>query len=140
MPHLLLIVHGPIATNIVVLYSSALATLSLDVKAKQWKIALGGGVVGSVVLWAFLQSEHFANSASAWMSALVVWISPWAAITLVDFFVLRRGRVDVEELYREPSARWTKDVDWAGMSCFGFGLLVGASFMTTTGCGRTVAR
>ncbi len=131
LPVLLLILHGPIATNIVVMYSSVLAVLSLDLKATQWKIALGGGVVSSIMLWAFLHSESFAASASAWMSVLVVWISPWAAITLIDFFVLRRGHVDTDELYRTPSARWTEDVNWTAMGCFAFGLLAGVLFMTT---------
>ncbi|MBJ7341271.1 cytosine permease [Mycolicibacterium sp.] len=131
LPVLLLILHGPIATNIVVMYSSVLAVLSLDLKATQWKIAAGGGVVSSIVLWGFLHSASFANSAAAWMSALVVWISPWAAITLIDFFVLRRGAVDVDHLYRSPSSRWTADVDWTAMACLAVGLVGGAMFMTT---------
>ena len=131
LPVLLLILHGPIATNIVVMYSSVLAVLSLDLKATQWKIAASGGVVSSIVLWGFLHSASFANSAAAWMSALVVWISPWAAITLIDFFVLRHGAVDADHLYRSPSPRWTEDVDWTAMACLVAGLVAGAMFMTT---------
>ena len=131
LPVLLLIVHGPIATNIVVMYSSVLGVLSLDLKATQWKIAVGGGVVSSIVLWGFLHSASFANSAAAWMSALVVWISPWAAITLIDFFVLRRGHIDPDLLYRPPSPRWTDDVDWTAMACMAVGLVAGVLFMTT---------
>lgn len=132
LPVLLLILHGPFATNIVVMYSSVLAVLSLDLKATQWKIALGGGVVSSIMLWAFLHSATFANSASAWMSVLVVWVSPWAAVTLIDFFVLRRGHVNTNELYRSPSDRWSQDINWLAMSCFAFGLIAGVLFMTTT--------
>ena len=131
LPVLLLILHGPIATNIVVMYSSVLGVLSLDLKATQWKIAVGGGVVSAVVLWGFLHSASFANSAAAWMSALVVWISPWAAITLIDFFVLRRGHIEPDALYRSPSSRWTRDVDWTAVACLAVGLIAGASFMTT---------
>ena len=65
------------------------------------------------------------------MSALVVWISPWAAITLIDFFVLRRGAIDTDALYREPSPRWMDDVDWAAMACLAVGLVAGVLFMTT---------
>jgi nucleobase:cation symporter-1, NCS1 family len=131
LPVLLLILHGPIATNIVVMYSSVLAVLSLDLKATQWKIAVGGGVVSSIVLWGFLHSASFANSAAAWMSALVVWISPWAAITLIDFFVLRRGDIDPDLLYRPASPRWIDDVDWTAMGCMAVGLIAGVLFMTT---------
>lgn len=131
LPVLLLILHGPIATNIVVMYSSVLAVLSLDLKATQWKIAVAGGIVSSVVLWGFLHSDSFANSAAAWMSALVVWISPWAAITLIDFFVLRRGHVDPNLVYRAPSPRWSDDVDWTAIACLIVGLVAGMLFMTT---------
>jgi NCS1 family nucleobase:cation symporter-1 len=131
LPVLLLILHGPIATNVVVMYSSVLGVLSLDLKATQWKIAVGGGVVSSIVLWGFLHSANFANSAAAWMSALVVWISPWAAITLIDFFVLRRGQIDPDLLYRPPSPRWVDDVDWTAMVCLAVGLVAGVLFMTT---------
>jgi NCS1 nucleoside transporter family len=132
LPVLLLILHGPIATNIVVMYSSVLATLSLDLEIKQWRVAAAGGVVSAVVLWAFLQSDSFANSAASWMSVLVVWISPWAAISLVDFYVVRRGHVDVDELYRPPAADWRQDVNWTGLGCFAVGLLAGVLSMTTS--------
>ena len=132
LPVLLLILHGPIATNIVVMYSSVLAVLSLDLKATQWKIALGGGVVSSMVLWGFLHSANFANSASAWMSALVVWISPWAAITLIDYFILHRGQLDVGQLYRATSTRWADDVNWKALGCMIFGVVIGVLFMTTS--------
>jgi NCS1 nucleoside transporter family len=125
LPVLLLILHGPIATNIVVMYSSVLAVLSLDVKAAQWKIAVAGGVVGSLVLWMFLQSGSFARSVSEWMAALVFWISPWAAMTLVDFFILRRQRLDVAELYSATSRRLTDDVNWPGMISLAAGLVAG---------------
>lgn len=131
LPVLLLILHGPIATNVVVMYSSVLAVLSLDLKVTQWKIALGGGVVSSIVLWGYLHSESFANSASAWIATLVVWYSPWAAITLIDYYVLRRGHINTAELYRAPSSRWTQDVSWAALCCFFFGLVAGILFMTT---------
>jgi NCS1 nucleoside transporter family len=131
LPILVLILHGPIATNIVVMYSSVLAVLSLDIKARQWKIALGGGIVGSLVLWLFLQSENFANSASQWMSVLVVWISPWAAITLVDFFILRRQRITVTELYSPLSPKWSNDVNWPGMISLAAGLFAGWLFLQT---------
>ncbi len=132
LPVLLLILHGPIATNIVVMYSSVLAVLSLDIKAAQWKIAVAGGVVGSLVLWIFLQSENFANSVSQWMAALVFWIAPWAAITLIDFFVLRKGKVDVAELYRPVTKRLIDDIEWPGMISFAAGLAVGWLFLMTS--------
>ena len=47
--------------------------------------------------------------------SLLLWMSPWAGVVLADFFVVRRGHIDVPELYREPerSAYGTlKSVCW----------------------------
>jgi cytosine/uracil/thiamine/allantoin permease len=48
------------------------------------------------------------------MVSILVWISPWAAIMLVDYFVIRRGALDVAELYCRsalPSTRSTTQAD-----------------------------
>ena len=48
IPVLLLLMHGPIATNILNLYSCSLAALSIGVRAARWKVTLiaGRGGVG----------------------------------------------------------------------------------------------
>ncbi|MFJ6651010.1 purine-cytosine permease family protein [Streptomyces sp. NPDC091290] len=108
LPILLLIMHGPVATNILNLYSCALAALSVGVRAARWKVTLVAGAVATVVLLVFMQSHSFAESFDHWMTSILVWISPWAAVMLTEFFILRRGRLDVAELYsdRGPAWRW----------------------------------
>ncbi|MFI6790279.1 purine-cytosine permease family protein [Nonomuraea sp. NPDC050383] len=104
IPVLLLIMHGPVATNILNLYSCSLAALSVGIRIARWKITLIAGLVASVVLAVFVQADSFAHAFDQWMASILVWISPWASIVLIDFFVLRRGRVDVPALYDgEPS-------------------------------------
>lgn len=105
VPVLLLIMHGPVATNILNLYSCSLAALSVGIRVARWKVTLAAGTVASLVLAVFLQAESFAQAFDNWMSSILVWISPWAAVCLVDFFVLRRGRVDVAALYRGRGGR-----------------------------------
>jgi cytosine/uracil/thiamine/allantoin permease len=53
---------------------------------------------------------------------LVVWISPWAGITLADFFLLRGGRVDVASLYAPHATCRYGDVNGAGMWALGLGV------------------
>jgi len=65
---------------------------------------LVAGAVASAVLVVFVQADSFAQAFDHWMASILVWISPWAAIVLVDFFVLRRGRIDVAALYRDGGA------------------------------------
>ncbi|GFG56729.1 hypothetical protein MMUR_08650 [Mycolicibacterium murale] len=39
------------------------------------------------------------------MASILVWISPWAAIMLVDYFVIWRGALNVDSLYGTDHAR-----------------------------------
>ncbi|GCD96894.1 purine-cytosine permease family protein [Embleya hyalina] len=99
LPVLLLVMHGPIATNILNLYSCSLAALSIGLRTQRWKVTLASGVVASLVLVVFLRSNSFAHAFDNWMVSILVWISPWAGVVLVDFFVVARGRPDVAALY-----------------------------------------
>jgi len=125
LPVLLLLLHGPIATNIVVIYSSALAVLTMDIKVARWKVSLGAGVVGSAVLLAFIQSDSFALAFDQWMVSMIVWISPWVGITLVDFYLRHRSKVDVAELYKSPSTSRYGDFKWAAIIALACGLVAG---------------
>jgi len=124
VPVLLLLVHGPIATNILNLYSCSLAALSIGVRMTRWKVTLLAGVVASVVLAVFVQADSFAHAFDNWLVSILVWISPWAAIMLVDYVVLRRGALDVTSLYREDSARWNH----AGLVSLAVGIVAGWSW------------
>ncbi|WP_101788346.1 purine-cytosine permease family protein [Nonomuraea indica] len=104
VPVLLLIMHGPVATNILNLYSCSLAALSVGIRIARWKLTLIAGVVASVVLAVFVQADSFAQAFDHWMVSILVWISPWASIVLVDFFVLRRGRVHLPSLYDDGAS------------------------------------
>lgn len=132
LPVLLLLLHGPIATNIVVIYSAALSSLALDIRWPRWIISLVSGVIASLILYLFLQSGDFAHTFDSFMVALVVWISPWAGVTFVDFFVIRRGRVDLDELYASPDASRYGTVNWAGMLSFAIGLVAAWLFQMGT--------
>jgi NCS1 family nucleobase:cation symporter-1 len=99
IPVLLLLIHGPIATNILNLYSCSLAALSIGVRAARWKVTLMAGLVASVVLAVFVEADSFAHAFDNWMASILVWISPWAAIMLVDYIVIRRGILEVASLY-----------------------------------------
>src|SRR3954463_7947065 len=125
IPVLLLIMHGPIATNILNLYSCSLAALSIGLRTARWKVTAVAAVVASGVLIAFIQSESFATSFDNWIASIVVWISPWDGITLVEYFVLRRGKVDVPALYEPPDRSPYGDVNWPAIVALVLGLAAG---------------
>ncbi|MET9671215.1 cytosine permease [Streptomyces sp. NPDC006475] len=126
LPVLLLIMHGPIATNILNLYSCSLAALSVGIRVARWKLTMISGVVASAVLVLFMQSESFAHAFDNWMTSILVWISPWAGVMLVEFFILRRGRIDVSELYREEGL--AGGVKRRALFSLGMGILAGWSW------------
>ncbi|MFQ6392677.1 cytosine permease [Nocardia sp. KC 131] len=99
IPVLLLIMHGPIATNILNLYSCSLAALSIGIRVPRWKLTLFAGVVASAVLAVFVNATSFAHAFDSWMVSILVWISPWAAIVLTDYYLVRRRVLWVPELY-----------------------------------------
>jgi nucleobase:cation symporter-1, NCS1 family len=125
IPVLFVVLHGPIATNILNIYSCSLAFLSLGMKVARPVVAAVAGAIGTVVLIAFVESSSFAHSFDNWMVSIVVWISPWAGITLVEYFVVRRGVIDVPALYDPPERSKYGDVNVAALIALALGLVAG---------------
>jgi NCS1 nucleoside transporter family len=124
---LLLVLHGPIATNILNVYSAALAALSMGVRVSRVAMAVVAGLVGYLVTIYFVFQPSFAKAFDNWMISLLLWMSPWAGVILADFFVVRRGQIDVEELYRDPDRSAYGDVNWGAIVAFIAGLVAGWS-------------
>src|SRR5262247_4078622 len=124
---LLMVLHGPIATNILNVYSAALAALSMGVHLSRTAIALIVGIASYLVAIYFVFEPSFAKAFDNWMISLLLWMSPFAGVILADFFILRKGRVDVAELYREPERSAYGDVNWGAMGAFVVGLIAGWS-------------
>jgi purine-cytosine permease-like protein len=124
---LLMVLHGPIATNILNVYSAALAALSMGIRLSRTAIALIAGVVGYVVTIYFVFQPSFAKAFDNWMISLLLWMSPWAGVVLADFYIKRHGQIDVDQLYREPERSAYGDVNWGGIVAFIAGLVAGWS-------------
>jgi NCS1 nucleoside transporter family len=122
---LFVVMHGPVATNILNLYSASLAALSLDIKVKRWVVSLIVSIVGTVMLIVFIESDNFASDFDKWLASVVVWISAWGGVMLVDYFLFRRGRLDIQALYADPKASIYGDVNWAAVLAAIAGLVAG---------------
>jgi cytosine/uracil/thiamine/allantoin permease len=61
------------------------------------------------------------------MISLLLWMSPWAGVVLADFFIKRKGKIDVAELYRSPETSAYGDINWSAMIAFFAGLVAGWS-------------
>lgn len=125
---MLMVLHGPIATNILNVYSSALAAASAGIRASRLVLGLIAGAVGYGVTIIFLNSADFAQTFDFWMIGLILWMSPWAGIILADFYLLRKQQIDVGELYADPERSIYGDVNWVGIAAFAIGLVSGWLF------------
>src|SRR5205807_8958865 len=119
--------HGPVATNILNVYSAALAALSFGVRLPRVVLGIFAGVVGYVVTIYFIATPSFASAFDNWMSSLVLWMSAWGGVILADFYLLRRRKIEVDELYAEPSRSKYGDINWGAMVAFAAGLVAGWS-------------
>jgi NCS1 family nucleobase:cation symporter-1 len=122
---LFLVMHGPIATNILNLYSATLAALSLDIKAARWKVSVFVSIIGTIALIVFIQSENFASDFDKWLASVVVWIAAWGGVMLVDFYIVRGGKIDVAGLAAEPENARSGDINWAAIVAVLAGLVAG---------------
>jgi NCS1 nucleoside transporter family len=124
---LLLVLHGPIATNILNVYSAALAALSMGLKVSRTALAWIVGIIGYIVTIYFVFAPSFAKAFDNWMIGLLLWMSPFAGVILADFYIKRHREIDVAELYRGPDESAYGDVNWAGVIAFLAGLVAGWS-------------
>jgi NCS1 nucleoside transporter family len=126
---MLMVLHGPIATNILNVYSSALSAVSAGIKASRMVLGLIAGAVGYVVTLYFIHAPDFASSFDSWMAGLVLWMSPWAGVVLADFYLVRKQDIDVPELYADPATSKYGDINWIGIAAFLIGLAAGWLFL-----------
>ena len=124
---LLMVLHGPIASNILNVYSAALAALSMGLKLSRPALAIIVGVAGYAVTVYFISAPSFAKAFDNWLISLLLWMSPYAGVVMADFFIKRKGVIDVSELYKSPETSIYGDVNWNGMISFILGLIAGWS-------------
>jgi NCS1 nucleoside transporter family len=124
---LLMVLHGPIATNILNVYSAALAALSMGIRLSRTALALIVGIAGYLVTIYFIFAPSFAKAFDNWMISLLLWMSPWAGVVMADFFIKRKSQINVAELYRSPETSIYGDINWGGTIAFLLGLVAGWS-------------
>ena len=124
---LLMVLHGPIATNILNVYSAALAALSMGIRLSRTALALVVGIIGYLVTIYFVFAPSFAKAFDNWMISLLLWMSPWAGIVLADFYIKRKSKIDIAELYAAPETSAYGDINWGAIVAFLVGLAAGWS-------------
>jgi nucleobase:cation symporter-1, NCS1 family len=121
IPVLLLVLHGPIATNILNIYSSSLCAQTLDWNLNRRKIAALVGAIATAFGIFLVYQTSFGNTLDSWLSGLVMWIAPWGTITLIHYYYFLRQKVDVDTLYDPPRRSRIVDIRWSAIIAFVIG-------------------
>jgi purine-cytosine permease-like protein len=129
IPVLLLVLHGPIATNILNIYTFSVATQALDIKIPRRSLSVLVGVLSMAVVVFFIFQEDFATVLDTWLIGLVAWVATWGGIMLVHYFRIERGRVRVDRLFDPVGTSRLPDVNWAGFTAFFAGIVATWLFM-----------
>jgi NCS1 family nucleobase:cation symporter-1 len=132
IPVIFLVIHGPIATNVLNLYSCSLSALTLDWKVDRRVLSYGVGVVALAFNIYLIVNGDFASSLDAWLSGLVTWVAPWATIMLIHFYGVRKGEIDVPALFDKPGGSRLVDVSWPAIIAFVLGIVATWSFEYAT--------
>jgi nucleobase:cation symporter-1, NCS1 family len=78
---------------------------------------------------ALVSSQHFVEKFSEFLAVILYLFTPWTAINLVDFYLVRRGHYSVREIFnpRGMYGRW----NWRGLWAYGIGFVAMIPFFST---------
>jgi NCS1 family nucleobase:cation symporter-1 len=107
---------GGIAANVLNLYSASLSGLVGGIRLRRTSFV--GIVAIAGLALSLLFYVHFYAFFNDFLLVLDYWISPWVAILIIDFLVLRRQTLEFE-----------KKINWRGIVAYSVGLLVSVPFM-----------
>jgi purine-cytosine permease-like protein len=96
-PYLVFVIFQLFAINSIDLYSSGLTLQAIVPKIKRWQcVLLDTTVAGALTAFAVF-SSGFNTFITDFLLFMLIWIAPWVAIYLTDYF-MRRGRYDSRSL------------------------------------------
>lgn len=129
IPVLLLVVHGPLATNILNIYTCTVSTQALDIRIDRRILNVVIGLVAMAIVVIFVLNGDFAATIDAWLVGIVGWLSPWAGVMLTHWFVIARRQVDPEALVAPPEARMLPSVRPTALVALAVGIVFTWMFM-----------
>ncbi|PSR20598.1 MAG: cytosine permease [Sulfobacillus acidophilus] len=86
---LLAIILGTITANVLNIYSGSLSALVINVPIKRWMAAIVVGLAGAVL--AYIGHRSYYVDFENFLFLLGYWLAPWAAVVMVDYFLIHRG-------------------------------------------------
>jgi purine-cytosine permease-like protein len=128
VPLILLVIHGPVATNILNMYSCTLCAQTLDWKVDRRRLTYGVGVLATIFTVFLIYQQNFAHTLDTWLAGMVTWVAPWAAVMLIHYWLFARQRIDVDALFDTPGSGRISDVRWPAILAFLAGIVATWAF------------
>jgi putative hydroxymethylpyrimidine transporter CytX len=102
IPALIIVLFSTFTTTFLDIYSTAISGLNIFPKlGERTGIWIGGilGIIVAILFPALLDYEHF-------LLFIGAMFCPLFGIVLVDYFLLRKGAIDLEDLYKREGKYW----------------------------------
>lgn len=122
IPVLALVIHGPIATNIINLYTFGVAAQAMDIKISRHKLSIMVGVFAMLAVMFFMKQDNFAHALDSWLISIVAWVASWGGIMAVHCFVFERNTKNFDFLFEGPESKHMRKFNPAAMVAFFGGL------------------
>lgn len=129
VPVLLLVLHGPIATNILSIYTFSIASQALDVKLDRRTLNVLVGSLAMALVVFLIYREDFAVVLDSWLVGLVGWVASWSGVMLVHYYRVERGTARLARLFDPIGTSRLPDINWPGIGAFLCGILATWLFM-----------
>ncbi|HEY6482943.1 MAG TPA: cytosine permease [Steroidobacteraceae bacterium] len=117
-------------------YGASLTLLSVADTCRPIECTTGKRVASLLVtaiastLIALNASGNFVTAFGDWLAILLYLFTPWTAVNLVDFYVVRRGHYSIREIFNPHGmyGRW----NWRGLLAYAAGFLAMVPFFSTS--------
>ena len=125
---------GLISVTTLNLYGASLTLLSmgdsLGLERKPSARIAGVAMVAAVAtLIAYLSPKNIMEAYEDLLSVLLYLFTPWTAINLVDFYLVRKAHYSIREIFNPNGmyGRWS----WRGIAAYGIGMIAMVPFFST---------
>jgi NCS1 family nucleobase:cation symporter-1 len=129
-PYLAFVIVQLFAINSIDLYSSGLTLQAIIPGIKRWQCVLVDTTIAGALTAVTVFSSSFYSFLEDFVLFMLIWIAPWVAIYLIDFF-LRRGRYDSGALMQTAKGLYYRNggVHWPGVISQLVGMCAAASWL-----------
>ncbi len=134
-PLLIVTLLGLVTITTLNFYGASLTLLSVADSFKPIKSSVSKRVITLLIgllvatAIAFSASKDFAQEFGEFLAILLYLFTPWTAINLVDFYIVRKGHYSVREIFNPNGmyGRW----NWRGLTAYGVGFVSMIPFFST---------